>query len=937
MDFFGEPLETPEEAQATELCYDAMETNNYFRKIELANFALSTYPNSVEAWGILGYCSLHGPADIRNYEQALSYYEKSIQLGAISIGRFAMNGVIRWGIIKNRAYLRSIHGKILTLEKLGRFSEEMFERERLLAMEPEDHLQVRYRVMQSKMSSQDFVGLATVLNKFKDENMFPFVSYTTVLLSYYQINNKFSTGTLVDQDSQAAVLRAVECNPYVSNLLFRPNYDYHLPEEQPGYSSSEGLAAAKDYLGYYLGRQMWQQFPGSLNWLHSMIYPSGVLVPSASDLMELLAFRYVLMTVIDRGDIFVTRCKRSMIGSATPTFHIPDHFDSTSQSQICVFENSPGWKNNGFKIISYDKIVSVLCWEPLLGEVRKDNTPIPCPPYLCTACHDPLPALTRAKTYESQEYANEELKSKSLKCEDCRAKRYAAHLCEQCNSETSQRCSKCREVYYCSRECLKANWSIHKRSCIRRNTSENMRRLANAVFSSDILTYIIGFLVGSGSPASALTSLDIIRITSVNKGIRNKLRSVSLWTHLSIRVDLSAVCMNYDVYTAPVEDNSWRTLKTHPQNIIGTFIRYGGSRITSLALRLPVLDDSCLHVIATGCPLLSRIELRTSALVSNEGVFPTPSGLANFFALVPPLITHLMIVKEECTTRTKHILPKSVLHAIRSRQFPLEALSLDLTKQTVKVLAPTFVNLRALQLICMHSSSSSGEEEVAGSSLMDSLSGRVFQKMTILSLLQMKAITDGHMKIIAAAMPHLRDLDIGIFTKDSSLTDAGLQALSQCRSLRCLDISGRSSITLDGLLHMLQRDHPMRELTINDTAICNRCSGSLYRRNGMTIMHTLMKIIECAPSIVILAYSDPEIPHAYGPLVMEVSRKMQPLMMAYPNIFFCHPSIGIVKPFGQQTTESCSENAQNELRYAQYGLTSSDRDKIRLDWELKNP
>ena len=135
--------------------------------------------------------------------------------------------------------------------------------------------------------------------------------------------------------------------------------------------------------------------------------------------------------------------------------------------------------------------------------------------------------------------------------------------------------------------------------------------------------------------------------------------------------------------------------------------------------------------------------------------------MANFFALVPPFITHLKIVKEECTAKIKHILPKSVLHAIRSRHFPLGALSFDLTKQSGNVLAPMFVTLRALQLICMHGS---GEEEVAaGSSLMDSLaasigfSGCVYQRMTILSLPQMKAITDGHMKIIAAAMPNVED------------------------------------------------------------------------------------------------------------------------------------------------------------------------------------
>ena len=117
----------------------------------------------------------------------------------------------------------------------------------------------------------------------------------------------------------------------------------------------------------------------------------------------------------------------------------------------------------------------------------------------------------------------------------------------------------------------------------------------------------------------------------------------------------------------------------------------------------------------------------SSVLVFNECVFPTPAGLANFFfALVPPLITHLKIVNEECsTTQIKYILPKSVvLHAIRSRQFPpLEALSFDLTKQSVNVLVPMFVTLRALQLICMHGSGE--EEEVAGSSLMDSLAASI--------------------------------------------------------------------------------------------------------------------------------------------------------------------------------------------------------------------
>ena len=43
--------------------------------------------------------------------------------------------------------------------------------------------------------------------------------------------------------------------------------------------------------------------------------------------------------------------------------------------------------------------------------------------------------------------------------------------CSVCGKESTSRCSKCKTVYYCSRECQLRDWPNHKQSCnkIKRN------------------------------------------------------------------------------------------------------------------------------------------------------------------------------------------------------------------------------------------------------------------------------------------------------------------------------------------------------------------------------------------------------------------------------------------------------------------------------------
>ena len=45
------------------------------------------------------------------------------------------------------------------------------------------------------------------------------------------------------------------------------------------------------------------------------------------------------------------------------------------------------------------------------------------------------------------------------------AKQSPLTTCFQCSAETTQLCGKCRTVAFCSQECLKAGWKVHKKKC----------------------------------------------------------------------------------------------------------------------------------------------------------------------------------------------------------------------------------------------------------------------------------------------------------------------------------------------------------------------------------------------------------------------------------------------------------------------------------------
>lgn len=74
---------------------------------------------------------------------ALPHYARGVEIGRLSLGR-DFKGVLPWGLIDNRPFLRCLHGYGLCLWKLERFEEAERVFEELLWLSPSDNLGVRF-------------------------------------------------------------------------------------------------------------------------------------------------------------------------------------------------------------------------------------------------------------------------------------------------------------------------------------------------------------------------------------------------------------------------------------------------------------------------------------------------------------------------------------------------------------------------------------------------------------------------------------------------------------------------------------------------------------------------------------------------------------------------------------------------------------------------
>jgi tetratricopeptide (TPR) repeat protein len=86
---------------------------------------------------------VHLPASVRHFEVGL-------RIGELSLGE-DFNGVLLWGSVDNRPFLRCMHGYGLCLWRLGNYDEAMQIFQRMLWLNPSDNQGIRFIIKDVRM------------------------------------------------------------------------------------------------------------------------------------------------------------------------------------------------------------------------------------------------------------------------------------------------------------------------------------------------------------------------------------------------------------------------------------------------------------------------------------------------------------------------------------------------------------------------------------------------------------------------------------------------------------------------------------------------------------------------------------------------------------------------------------------------------------------
>src|SRR5215210_1936459 len=236
--------------RAQELIYDAFDTDDPQRRVELAEEALKISEDCADAYVILAEETAEDAGEAREL------YEAGVRAGERALGGeiFTEEAGNFWGILETRPYMRAREGLANALWVLGEREQALAHYRHLLELNPNDNQGVRYELAGCLLKEGLDEELGELLEHYEEEAS-AFWLYTRTLWRF-----RMEGGS---ERATTELKEAIDTNPYVPlYLLGRKNLlAQGLPE-------LIGLGDESEAVSYFArALPEWLKTPGAVEWL----------------------------------------------------------------------------------------------------------------------------------------------------------------------------------------------------------------------------------------------------------------------------------------------------------------------------------------------------------------------------------------------------------------------------------------------------------------------------------------------------------------------------------------------------------------------------------------------------------------------------------------------------------------------------------------------
>jgi len=258
-----ESLKDDPEEMAQELAFEAFESDDGDKALELAEKALAADPECVDALVIRAFLASEDAGDlIQALEHAATCGENRLgeEFFAEFMGDF-------WPMVEARPYMRTIKQLAEVLWAVGRRFDAVDHYVNLLDLDPEDHMGNSSLLLSCYLAMGEVQRSWDLLEEFDDDS---------AVFQYGWLLVYLMSG---DEDAaEDALNTALEVNPHVVPFLLG------MGEEQEGNPPTVAVGSREEaqMVGQILG-QTWENQPTALLWLHDKMVQMGYLSEDDGD------------------------------------------------------------------------------------------------------------------------------------------------------------------------------------------------------------------------------------------------------------------------------------------------------------------------------------------------------------------------------------------------------------------------------------------------------------------------------------------------------------------------------------------------------------------------------------------------------------------------------------------------------------------------------